>query len=143
MRTQMSHELYFNFAGESSLQIVNAYREKYDLLSMILDANPDLLALVHEDWAQWLSTSDQGRDGYTSEQLLRALIVMFLEGQGYRGTVVLIENSEFLRHFVRLGIKSAMDYTFLNRAFSSLSSTTMEKMNAVLTGCNRSRFLAK
>jgi len=26
-----------------------------------------------------------------------------------------------------------MDFTFLNRAFSSLSETTMEKMNAVLT----------
>jgi len=133
MRTQMSHEFYFNFAGESSLQVVNEYREKYDKLSEILDANPDLLAQAHEDWSQWLSTSSKGRDGYTSEQLLRALIVMFLQGQGYRGTVVLIENSEFLRHFVRLGIKSAMDYTFLNRAFSSLSATTMAKMNAVLT----------
>jgi len=134
MRTQMSHEFYFNFVGESSLQVVNEYREKYDLLYNLLDANPDLLAAAHADWVQWLSTSSKGRDGYTSEQLLRALIVMFLEGQGYRGTVVLIENSEFLRHFVRLGIKSAMDYTFLNRAFSSLSATTMEKMNAVLTG---------
>jgi IS5 family transposase len=134
MRTKMSHEFYFNFSGESSLQIVNEYREKYDLLSNILDETPELLAQAHADWSQWLSTSSKGRDGYTSDQLLRALIVMFLEGQGYRGTVVLIENSEFLHHFVRLGIKSAMDYTFLNRAFSSLSSTTMEKMNAVLTG---------
>ncbi len=134
MRTQMSNEFYFNFAGESSLQVVNDYRKKYDLLSDLLDANPDLLAAAHADWVQWLSTSNTGREGYTSEQLLRALIVMFLEGKGYRGTVVLIENSEFLRHFVRLGIKSAMDFTFLNRAFSSLSATTMEKMNAVLTG---------
>ena len=134
MRTKMSHEFYFNFAGESSLQIVNEYRKKYDLLSMILDANPDLLAQAHEDWVQWLSTSTKGREGYTSEQLLRALIVMFLEGQSYRDAVILIENSEFLHHFVRLGIKPAMDFTFLNRAFSSLSATTMEKMNAILTG---------
>jgi len=134
MRTKMSREFYFNFAGESSLQIVNEYRKKYDLLSMILDANPDLLAQAHEDWVQWLSTSTKGREGYTSEQLLRALIVMFLEGQSYRDAVILIENSEFLHHFVRLGIKPAMDFTFLNRAFSSLSATTMEKMNAILTG---------
>ena len=134
MRTKMSREVYFNFAGESSLQIVNEYRKKYDLLSMILDANPDLLAQAHEDWVQWLSTSTKGREGYTSEQLLRALIVMFLEGQSYRDAVILIENSEFLHHFVRLGIKPAMDFTFLNRAFSSLSATTMEKMNAILTG---------
>ena len=134
MRTQMSNELYFNFAGESSLQIVNEYREKYDMLSMILDENPDLLAQAHADWAQWLSTSNTGRDGYTSEQLVRALIVMFLEGKSYRDTVVLIENSEFLRHFVRLGIKPAMDFTFLNRAFSSLRARTFDKMNVILTG---------
>ena len=134
MRTKMSNEFYFNFAGESSLQIVNDYREKYDVLSTILDDNPDLLAAAHADWVQWLSTSNKGREGYTSEQLLRALIVMFLEGQGYRDTVVLIENSEFLRHFVRLGIKSAMDFTFLNRAFSSLRETTLDHMNTVLTG---------
>ncbi len=133
MRTKMSNEFYLNFAGESSLQIVNDYREKYDLLSNILDANPNLLAQAHADWAQWLSTSNTGREGYTSEQLLRALIVMFLEGKSYRNTVVLIENSEFLRHFVRLGIKSAMDFTFLNRAYSSLQARTFENMNAILT----------
>ena len=134
MRTKMSHEFYFNFSGESSLQIVNEYREKYDLLSNILDANHELLAQAHEDWSQWLSTSNKGRDGYTSEQLLRALIVMFLEGKSYRDTVVLIENSEFLRHFVRLGIKPAMDFTFLNRAYSALGATTIDTMNSVLTG---------
>ncbi len=134
MRTKMSNESYLNFAGASSLQIVDEYREKYERLSNLLDANPDLVATAHADWVQWLSTSSKGRDGYTSEQLLRALLVLFLEGRSYRNTVVLIENSEFLRHFVRLGIKSSMDYTFLNRAFSSLSAATMEKMNAALTG---------
>ena len=133
MRTKMSNEFYFNFAGESSLQIVNEYREKYDLLSMILDANPDLLAQAHQDWVQLLSTSDKGRDGYTSEQLLRALIVLFIEGNSYRNTIILIDNSEFLQHFVRLGLRSTMDFTFLNRAYSSLSAKTVDKMNAILT----------
>jgi transposase, IS5 family len=134
MRTKMSNEFYFNFAGESSLQIVNEYRNKYDMLSNLLDDNPGLLAAAHADWVLWLSTSNKGREGYTSEQLLRALIVMFLEGKSYRNTVVLIENSEFLRHFVRLGIKPAMDFTFLNRAFSSLHATTFDRMNVILTG---------
>jgi len=134
MRTQMSNEHYFNFAGESSLKIVNDYREKYGVLSMILDDNPDLLVQAHQDWVQLLSTSDAGRDGYTSEQLLRALIVMFIEGKSYRNTIVLIDNSEFLQHFVRLGVKSTMDFTFLNRAYSALGATTIDTMNAILTG---------
>ncbi len=134
MRTQASLEQYFNFAGESSLKIVNEYREKYEILSMILDDNPDLLWQAHQDWALLLSISDQGRDGYSSEQLLRALIVMFIEGKSYRNTVVLIDNSEFLQYYVRLGVKPTMDFTSLNRAYNALSPTTIDKMNDILTG---------
>lgn len=132
MRTKSSSEQYFNFAGKSSLKVVNEYREKYEVLSQILEANPEVLKLAHQDWEKLLSCSDKGRDGYTSEQLLRALLVMFLEGCGYRGTVVLIDNSEFLQYFVRLGIAKTMDYTFLNKAYNALHSETIDKMNAAL-----------
>ena len=71
MRTQYAPQNYFNFAPVSSLNIVNKYREKYEALSMLLDANPELLALAHKDWTDMLSTSEKGRGGYTSEQLLR------------------------------------------------------------------------
>ena len=134
MRTKSSNEQYFNFAGKSSLKIVNEYREKYEIVSTILDDNPNLLSQAHQDWDQLLSTSDEGMDGYTSEQLLRALIVMFIEGKSYRNTVVLIDNSEFLQYFVRLGLKSTMDFTFLNRAYNALRPTTIDKMNDILTG---------
>ena len=134
MRTKLSNKQYFNFAGESSLKIVNEYREKYEMLSMILDANPNLLSLAHQDWAQSLSTSDEGRDGYTSEQLLRALIVLFTEGKDYRNTVVLIDTSEFLQYFVRLSVTPTMDFTFLNKAYNALRATTIDKMNDLLTG---------
>jgi transposase, IS5 family len=134
MRTQASNEQYFNFVGESSLKIVNEYREQYEHLSRLLDDNPALLSLAHQDWAELLSTSDEGRDGYTSEQLLRALLVLFLEGKTYRNTVILIDNSEFLQYFVRLGVKPTMDFTFLNRAYTALQAATLDTMNAVLTG---------
>jgi len=134
MRTKSSYEQYFNFTGESSLKIVNEYRRKYEMLSIILDDNPNLLSQAHQDWVQLLSTSEEGRDGYTSEQLLRALIVMFIEGKDYRNTVVLIDNSEFLQYFVRLGIKPTMDFTFLNRTYNALRPATIDKMNDILTG---------
>jgi transposase, IS5 family len=134
MRTKMSKEQYLNFARASSLQIVNEYREKYEALSAILDDNLNLLLPAHQDWVELLSTSEEGRDGYTSEQLLRALVVMFLEGKSYRNTVILIDNSEFLQYFVRLGVKETMDYTFLNKAYNALRSTTLDTMNGILTG---------
>ena len=132
MRTKSSQVLYFDFNGESSLKIVNEYRAKYRAISDLLDANGQLLTLAHRDWAKLLSTSGEGRDGYTSEQLLRALIVMFLECQGYRDTVISIDNSEFFQYFVRLGVKSTMDYSFLCKALHALTKSTVEALNEVL-----------
>ena len=133
MRTKSSKTLYFDFSGESSIKVAKEYRAKYEAISQILDANRQLLMLAHRDWAKLLSTSAKGRDGYTSEQLLRALIVMFVEGDSYRDVVVRIDNSEFLQYFVRLGIKSTMDFTFLNKASCALSAKTLEAMNQALS----------
>jgi len=45
-----------------------------------------------------LSQSKRGRKSeYTSEQILRSLIVMFVEQDSLRQVVIRIENSEFLR----------------------------------------------
>jgi len=57
---------------------------------------------------------------------------MFVDGDSYRDVVVRIDNSEFLRHFVRLGVKPTMDFTFLNKAACVLSAKTLEAMNQAL-----------
>jgi len=132
LRTKASSVMYFDFSSPSSIKVAQDYRARYEAISRLLDDNPALLALAHRDWARLLSTSAKGRDGYTSEQLLRALIVMFLEGDGYRDVVIRIDTSEFLQHFVRLGVQRTMDYTFLNRAFCTLSARTLEAMNQVV-----------
>jgi IS5 family transposase len=133
MRTKSSKTLYLDFSGESSVKVAKEYRTKYEAISQILDANRQVLRLAHRDWAQLLSTSAQGRDGYTSEQLLRSLIVMFVEGDSYRDVVVRIDTSEFLQYFVRLGVKPTMDFTFLNKASCVLSAQTLEAMNEALS----------
>lgn len=133
MRTKSSKTLYFDFSGESSIKVAKEYRAKYEAISQILDANRQVLRLAHRDWAKLLSTSAKGRDGYTSEQLLRALIVMFVEGDSYRDVVVRIDTSEFLQYFVRLGVKATMDFTFLNKASCALSAKTLEAMNQALS----------
>jgi IS5 family transposase len=133
MRTKSSKTIYFDFSGESSIKVAKEYRAKYEAISQILDANRQVLRLAHRDWAKLLSTSAKGRDGYTSDQLLRALIVMFVEGDSYRDVVVRIDNSEFLQYFVRLGVKPTMDFTFLNKASCVLSAKTLEAMNEALS----------
>jgi IS5 family transposase len=133
MRTKSTSEFYFDFSGESSIKVAKEYRARYEAISRLLEANPGLLTLAHRDWVKLLSTSAQGRAGYTSEQLLRALLVMFVEGDSYRDVVIRIDHSEFLRHFVRLGVKPTMDFTFLNKAGGVLSAPTVEAMNQALS----------
>lgn len=133
MRLKSIPQQYFDFSTESSLKIVNAYRQKYDQLSMLLDQNPRLVSLVHQDLAKLLSQSDRGRKGdYTSEQILRVLVIQFIEQASFRDVVVLIENSEFLRNFVRLGPHPMMDFSFLNKAFGVIGQETWDAINQVL-----------
>jgi len=133
MRLKSTNQQYFDFTHKSRLKVVNEYRAKYKLISQLLDDNPKLVSLVHQDLARMLSQSKRGRKSeYTSEQILRSLLVMFIERDSYRDVVVRIENSEFLQGFVGLGIKPMMDFSFLNKAFGILSDETWQTMNRVL-----------
>ena len=133
MRTKSTKQQYLDFTHKSRLKVVNEYRKKYKILSQLLNKNPQLVSLVHQDLAKMLSKSNSGRKSeYTSEQILQSLIVMFVEQDSYRKVVIHIENSEFLRDFVGLGIKPMMDYSFLSKAFGILSDRTWKAMNKVL-----------
>jgi len=133
MRTKFNKQQYFDFTCQSRLKIVNEYREKYKIISQLLDDNPQLVSLVHQDLARMLSQSKHGRKSeYTSEQILRSLIIMFVEQDSFRQVVIRIENSEFLRHFVGLGIDPMMDFSFLDKAYCVLSEKTWHTMNRVL-----------
>lgn len=134
MRNKSAKQQYLDFSRESSLKVVKNYRDKYNLISSILDANPKILNLAHKDFKKLLSKSKSGREGrYTSEQLLRAIIVMFVERDDYRNAVIKIENSEFLQHFVKLGPQPMMDYTFLCKAFGRLKPKTWKAINCSLS----------
>ena len=108
MRAKSVTQMYLDFVLPSSAtKVVAAYRSKYGALNDLLLANPAVLDLVHADFCRWLSESDTGRESrYTSEEILRALVVMFVEQDSYRDAVVWIENSDFLRSFVGLVFSS-------------------------------------
>ena len=77
MRTKSSPQCYIDFTPESTKKIVAHYRNKYNAISNELDANLKILTCIHQDLKK-LSSSRKGRKiDYTSEQILRSLIVMF------------------------------------------------------------------
>jgi transposase, IS5 family len=133
MRHKMDLQDTLESIRPSSVKEVIQYREKYDGISKILEANPQVLTLAHADLSRWLSESYRGRKSeYTTEQILRALVVMFVENVSLRRTVIRIDTSEFLRSFVRLGMKVVMDFSFLSRAHSAISPATWAEINRVL-----------
>jgi len=64
---------------------VREYREKYKGVSRILDAHPEILELVHQDLKRLSCGGPRGREGdFTSETILRALVVHAIEGLSLR-----------------------------------------------------------
>jgi IS5 family transposase len=133
LRNKTADQEYLDFSIKSTLKVVREYRVKYEKTGRILEANPMILDIAHRDFSKALSQSEYGRGGYTSEQILRSIVVMFMEEQSYRDTVILVENSEFLRNFIKLGNKAMMDFTFLCKAFTALSEETWKVINGALS----------
>ena len=138
MRLKNEAVFLFDWAKQTSgadLKIVTEYREKYKQISEILDENPGILELAHGDLARLSRGGRNGRRAaYTSENLLRALIVHTIERLDFRGTIVRLADSEFLRDFLRLGNRRMMDFTFLQKAFKAIQPETWEPINGVLAG---------
>ena len=134
MRIKTSKQMYLDISFPSSRKIVEQYRNKYRRINEILLDNPDVLDLAHRDFCMYLSESEEGRESrYTSDEIIRSLVVMFVEQDSYRDVVVRIEDSEFLRSFVGLGMyKLMMDFSFLSKALSALSPGTWKAMNDAL-----------
>jgi len=112
---------------------VREYREKYKGVSRILDDHPEILELVHEDLKRLSSGGHKGREGdFTSETILRALVVHAIEGLSLRETVVRIAESEFLQDFLRTRKRAVMDHSFLDRCFQAIQPATWKRLNAAL-----------
>ena len=134
MRQVLDEQRYLDFRTETSLKVVEAYRRKYARMDELLDANPMILWLVHED-LESLSSSAKGREAkYTTEILFRALLVHQTEQTSLRETVIRIAESGTLRGFIRLGNRSVIDYSFLDRAFKAISPETWKLVNEELAG---------
>lgn len=133
-------------AGDEHLpKTVREFREKYKGVSRILDKHPEILAAAHEDLkrishggpkagsGERKGKRGRGRSGdFTSENILRALVVHAIEGGSFRETEIRIAESEFLQDFVRTRKKAALEYSFLDRCFQAIRPTTWKRINELL-----------
>jgi IS5 family transposase len=113
---------------------VRVYRAKYQAISQVLDRNPEVLNRIHDDLRKLSQGGRRGREGdYTSENILRALVVQSIEGLSFRDVVVRIAESEFLQDFLRMQKKTVMDYSFLNKCFKAVRPETWKAVNELLS----------
>jgi IS5 family transposase len=116
---------------DGELKIVSDYRLQYDSIDAMLDMNPAVLDAIHEDLKNW--GSDGGRDStYSSEQLLRAILVKWMEELSFRDTIVRTADSTILRNFTRINSGKVMNFTVLDTAFKKISAPTWDKINTLM-----------
>ena len=122
----------------SNLKITNEYRERYARVSAILDANPRILDLVHEDLKEAIESEHKAarqegrRCTYTTENALRAILCQVIEGESLRVTCIRIDESDSLRRFVRIDHGPMMDFTTLDRFKNAVRLETWRKVNKEL-----------
>ena len=114
-------------------KVIRDYRARYHRISQVLDANPEILEAAHRDLQKLSTGKRKGRGGdFTSENILRALIVQHLEGLPFRETVIRIGGDPFLQDFLRVRKKAVMDYSFLDKCFLAIRPQTARQVNRLL-----------
>lgn len=121
----------------SNLKITEEYFERYRIISRILDKNPNILAAVHEDIKSVLSAENRKSNRkagffFTSDTVLRTILCRKIENLSYRSTVIRIDDSNYLRRFVRIYEGPMIDYTTLNKLENAIKPKTWKTINLEL-----------
>lgn len=136
MRIKFEPQVPLEF-GESHLMVTRQYYDKYSAINDLLRANPEILTTFHEDASRGLGKARRRgrrnrRSTYTSEQMLRAILVMVIEQLSYRDATIRIDDSIFLRRFVGIPTGPAMDFTTLQKVYKAIRPETWKKINELL-----------
>ena len=136
MRTKFNHQPEFDFTP-SNLKLTNTYYHRYEVVSNVLDQNAKILDLLHGDLKEALkAATGKNKDGskfrYTSDTVLRVVVCHIIEGGSLRDIIIRIDDSHFLRRFVRIYNGPMMDFTTFCKLKNCIRPTTWEKVNKAL-----------
>lgn len=122
--------IFWKSEDEQLPTIVNEYHDHYNRIDQLLQAMPGVLKLVHDDIAALSQKTVRQREAeFTTENLLRAIVLMQSEGWNLRETTIRIADSLFFQNFCRLLKKKTIDFTLLSRAFNAVAPETWELVN--------------
>ena len=138
MRPRYNNQPQFHFQAAPTLKITEYYYGRYDRIDAILAGQPELVDLIHRDIAEPLDCEKApdatGEDCYkcSSETVLRIVICQIIEGCSLREIVVRIDDSDFLRRFVRVYNDSMIDYSTFCRLRNRIEPETWKQINNTL-----------
>lgn len=112
---------------------------KLQMMDQILDANPQIIELVHQDLIQGLSKT--GAWGISAEQVLRTAIIRQWKQYSYRELADRLNDGVCLRWFTRFYSEPVPHFTSLQKVLKSIGAATWDKINDVLVEYARARKL--
>ena len=136
MRPKINTQSEFNFQP-SNLQITNEYYAKYEAISAILDENPGIVDAIHNDLGQVLEdvVVEDGRGAkfkFTSDTILRIALSQIIEGCSLRQIIIRIDDSNYLRFFVRIFNGPMIDFTAFCKLRNCILPQTWKEVNELL-----------
>lgn len=136
MRMKRNNQLEFDFQP-SDLKITKEYYARYEKISEILDSQPKIIDLVHRDLKKILKSKKPNGPGrkcrVSSETILRMVIAQIIERKSIRGIIVQIDDSNFLRRFIRIYNARMIDYSTFCTLKNAIKPKTWKRINDVLT----------
>lgn len=136
MRCKRNNQDELSFAP-AHLRVTRRYYRTYENISRILDENREVVDLVHRDLRnpskyREPATKKQGWQRFSSDTVLRVLLVQVIEGLSLRQTVVRVDDSDGLRRFTRIHNGAMMDFSTLDKLKNSIRPETWKKINRCL-----------
>ena len=136
MRKKINSQGVLDFQSDR-LAITRKHFARYESISQILDAQPEIVGAVHENLRKTVRHTGPGRAAgrqceYTSDTVLRMLICQIVESEDLRGIVIRVDDSDFLRRFTRIYDGPMMDSSSLCRFKNAVRPATWRKLNRLL-----------
>lgn len=134
MRTKQDTQSQLEFQPPVGIRATVKYFARYEAISLLLDRHPEILAAVHLDLEGPLGRMAKGgrRGRFSSDTVLRTVLVKVVESLSFREAVVRIDDSPRLRTFTRLFNDPMMDYSTLCLLTNAVRPETWELVNDLL-----------
>lgn len=112
-------------------RVAHQRNRELEIVSEILDANPQIAALAHKDLTAG-KQSGRGRRGMSGEQALRIAFIMRSEDLDYRELAFRLMDSKLAQWFARLPLDRAVKVSALQANVKRIKVETWEAFNAIL-----------